>query len=332
MCAAYKALHRIQASSDINLNHILSFRLQKFLSVNSQCNSEVCRKMFKIILISILASLSQSAELNSRSCGIMSSSSGLIQGGQLSARVEFPWIVAIFMRTESEYKHKGSGSLITAKHVLAKAYSVASKDEDKKYRVQESDKLKLFFGTIKYEELSEIGAIMIDDVEKVIVHPQAHEHSDGVFDISDIAVIFLKDEILFSDFIRPICLKSFGEAPVVGENVYGVGYGDDETGKPSGERKHLVMTILSEKRCKRFYDDELANAQESKFFCTLSKDISTPCTDDSPLYAKSDGKWYLRGMSSAAMTHPNGTCRSFNPILYEDISGFVQWIENVLML
>lgn len=58
-------------------------------------------------------------------CGIMSASSSLIQGGQRSSAETFPWIASVLTRYQGATLYAGSGSLISDRHVLCAANSVA---------------------------------------------------------------------------------------------------------------------------------------------------------------------------------------------------------------
>lgn len=58
-------------------------------------------------------------------CGIMSASGGLIQGGLKTGAETFPWITSLFTKYHGASLYAGSGSLISERHVLCAANSVA---------------------------------------------------------------------------------------------------------------------------------------------------------------------------------------------------------------
>lgn len=62
---------------------------------------------------------------SSQGCGVMSISANLIQGGYDSGRESFPWLVNIFTKYEGASLYAGSGSLISNRHILCAANSVA---------------------------------------------------------------------------------------------------------------------------------------------------------------------------------------------------------------
>lgn len=58
-------------------------------------------------------------------CGTMSSSTGLIQGGYKTEAASFPWICSLFTKYHGASLYAGSGSLISDRHILSAANSVA---------------------------------------------------------------------------------------------------------------------------------------------------------------------------------------------------------------
>lgn len=62
---------------------------------------------------------------NATTCGVMSTSTGLVQGGFKSEREAFPWLVNIFTKYLAATLYAGSGSLISDRHILCAANSVA---------------------------------------------------------------------------------------------------------------------------------------------------------------------------------------------------------------
>lgn len=79
-------------------------------------------------MLCIINSLSATDDGNwaqNKSCGLMSSSESLIQGGSKSERESFPWLANIFTKYSGSSLYAGSGSLISDRHILCAANSVA---------------------------------------------------------------------------------------------------------------------------------------------------------------------------------------------------------------
>lgn len=263
-------------------------------------------------------------------CGIISGPTGLIQGGNFSRRHEFPWIAIIAVESHGLKIHKGSGSLISSRHVIVKARAVSILDDTQKWIPVSPEKVEIFLGTTKFGDLSDAGALKVG-VQKIQNYPNARKISSS-FSIFNFAVVTLDQNVTFNDFIRPICLwniESDFENEIIGKVAYAVGYGVDKNGIVSLTRKHVSITIIDDSTCRYDYKYELEQGKESKFFCILGTDDNNngPCHYDSQLYIKVQSTWYLKGiLCSARMYLGNKICAVSYPILVEDISSYVEWI------
>lgn len=77
------------------------------------------------LLISAVSLEDAIQESKAATCGRMSSSAGLIQGGYKTQRETFPWMANVFTKYLGATLYAGSGSLISDRHVLCAANSVA---------------------------------------------------------------------------------------------------------------------------------------------------------------------------------------------------------------
>lgn len=192
------------------------------------------------------------------------------------------------------------------------------------YIAYEGEDLRVIFGSSRYNKSSEPGALLIDGVSKVVLHPNAAGMKPRVFNI---ALIFLKESVPFSNLIFPVCLQNTQEN-ILGKTVYAAGFGVDHTGGISGKKKHVPMVVLDDSTCQKFYQDTLKRGKASKFFCARGNGFQTPCRFDKPLYIKIGDRWFLQAMSSMFKTFKSTkACRPRAPVLYEDISSLTEWIE-----
>lgn len=85
--------------------------------------------MFKLLFVVFALKLVSGAENEIDepvdNCGIMSASSGLIQGGKQTGAATFPWVASLFTKYHGASLYAGSGSLISDRHILCAANSVA---------------------------------------------------------------------------------------------------------------------------------------------------------------------------------------------------------------
>ncbi|KAG5673269.1 hypothetical protein PVAND_003330 [Polypedilum vanderplanki] len=286
----------------------------------------------------IAAINSNNSSLSSAICGIMSESHGLIQGGQLSNRDQFPWITNIFTKPTRDfgtYLFAGTGTLITNRHVVCAANSVAYEnyleetntlDPLKPYIAYSGKNIKLKLGAKNYKDnVNEADALVINSVQKVKLHPHLRGNKPR---IANIAILRIRQAITFTQFIKPACVynnNNGDNALTKNENalLYAVGHGLDQTGTLSFMRKQTQMTMQSDEICKRFFKNSF---KSDLFFCAKGNDFNTPCRHDKMLYEKINGQWYLRAMSSMFKIFRNNTCSLNAPVLYEDISPYSNWI------
>lgn len=291
-----------------------------------------------IFFIFISVKKNSAAHINQdhESCGIMSESAGLVQGGEKSKAVQFPWITTIFTRYMGVYLFAGSGSIISSKHVLCAANSVAHEnydeetgelDEKDNYIPYVGQNVKLILGSINYKGLNESYSQTINRVDKVILHPNLKGTKPR---IANIAILKLKTPINFTQYIKPVCLWSFDNSRAISNQqiFYAVGYGVDDSGSVSIIRKHMALTKQNDEFCKRFYRKGFRSGD---FFCAKGNG-ETPCKNDKPLYTKIDGQWYLKAMSSMFRIFKNNTCSLRAPVLYEDLGLYSSWIQQQVLL
>lgn len=272
----------------------------------------------------------------------MSSSAGLVQGGVFSSTSQFPWITNIFTRFNGVYLYAGSGTLISQKHVLCGANSVAYENYLKgrnvlnpaqNYIAYEGKDVKLLFGAERYKGFEEPNALVIETIKDVILHPDLKGTKPRT---ANIAILRLSSGISFTPFIRPACVWD-GENNIVGDHefnkLYAVGYGNDDSGSISIRRKHISMAFTSDTICKWFYRKVFEKLPENAdFFCARGNGNETPCKNDKALYVKADdGQWYLRAMSSMFKIFRNNTCSKKAPVLYEDLSPYSVWINQIVL-
>ena len=183
--------------------------------------------------------------------------------------------------------------------------------------------MRMLFGASNYKKTDEPGTVLIDGASKVELHPDAAGNKPRTFNI---ALIFLKESVQFSNVIFPVCLQNSLD-DVLGKTVYAAGFGVDDSGNLSGKKKHVAMVVLDDASCQKFYRDTLQRGKASKFFCARGNGVSTPCRYDKPLYIKIGDRWFLQAMSSMFKTFKSTrACRPRAAVLYEDISILSEWI------
>jgi secreted trypsin-like serine protease len=258
-------------------------------------------------------------------CGIMSSSSGLIQNGEFSSRSEFPWMASINDHTSL---YNSSGALISRKHVVTRAGAVGKWNDDKtKLTAFETSRFKIYLGSLQH-----VSNQNVFNAQEIILHPNIKNIDETP--TNNIAIISLSSSVEFSDFIRPVCLWAISDLNLVRKPpTFAVGYGKDENGIETNVRKHAKVTLMDQNECEQKYSTWYKNfLSENKAFCVIGNENGSPCDFDTCLFVKFFGKWYLRGIILGKFPYPNGSCYvgPSYPFLYHDTAKNVDWIKNII--
>jgi len=267
-------------------------------------------------------------------CGVMNQSTGLIADGNYSTREQFPWEVLIYKKfVDGKFSFKGSGSLITSKHVLTSASMVCStKFGSHKFILSSPALLKLVLGALNIDEASNEGSKEIngDQITKIILHPNAGYNPL----IASFAIILMNVTITRSSFIIPVCLwpTTDNVSDIQDRKAFAVGYGEDENGKLSGTKKHAIMVINNQTYCEVYWKPQLAKVKESRFFCAQAQAKGTACYRDNSIYIKHNSFWFLRGVLNDVKASANGICSNEKPALYEDVAFYREWVQSQISL
>ena len=258
-------------------------------------------------------------------CGIMSSSQSLIQGGRQSSRENFPWTVATYIQGT----YFSTGTLISDKHIISTGLSVASLDSiSQRYVARNPSEFKMIFGVSNLDDAG-VSGFTIDGAAAVIVHPSIRH---GYPRIANVGIIVLRNRVRFNQYVSPACLPT--EAIKVdeyeGRNAFAVGWGQTDTGLDSKVKNYAAVKIRSQSDCEYFWNENLRQTVSSRFFCAGGDGRESACYRDQPLYLKSEGRWVLRGLIAIAYGTPDNRCDLRQPVLYEDIGQYYNWIKTII--
>ncbi|KAL3286007.1 hypothetical protein HHI36_000521 [Cryptolaemus montrouzieri] len=267
---------------------------------------------------------------NTSTCG--AHFSPRIFGGVAVELDEFPWTVLIFIK--SKYTLEGDlcgGALISERYILTAAHCVPKHGSSKIKAVRlgeynkdsDDDCIRTKFETVCLPSPpKDVG------VEKVIIH----EKFNPIERKYDIALLRLKEDIVYTDYIRPICLPVTAEEKrktYYGQNLTVAGWGKTENGTSSSIKLKVELPVVPYEECKELFSE--VNKQISKNeICAGGQLNKDSCRGDSgsPLMVisideKGDSRWYAAGVVSWG-THKCGLEKW--PGVYTKVSRYIGWI------
>ncbi|XP_054259697.1 venom protease-like [Macrosteles quadrilineatus] len=271
------------------------------------------------------SSQSQTGGSSTARCGkntIAAAVGDRIVGGQDAALGEWPWIAALGYTSSSRagLQWLCGGALVTNRHVITAAHCVVI-PQDKTLSVVRLGDLDLEEGVVD-------GASPVEvDVDRAIPHP--NYRSSGKTD--DIAVVRLKTQVQFNDFIQPICLPStsyFRSTSLTGQKPYVAGWGALFFRGPSTKALQQVdVSITAENVCRNAYSSQRGAVIDNRVLCA-SNPGKDACQGDSggPLMLGRDDTFYLIGVVS----YGKNCADPQYPGVYTRVSSFINWINNNL--
>ncbi|XP_072946360.1 chymotrypsin-like elastase family member 2A isoform X2 [Epargyreus clarus] len=259
----------------------------------------------------------------------------LIVAGQLSKPGDWPWHVAIYKRDRANIKYICGGTLISKAVVLTAAHCVTLTGVPVVPEI-----LSVILG--KYNLIGGDLETQEREVLSVIAH---EDFAPKRFLENDIALLKLKSEATYSDYVQPACIwysQAYERLPT--NKVFGtvVGWGFDQTDTLSTQLQQSSMPKISDAKCIKknplFYGNVLNN---NKKFCAGYANGTSACNGDSgggfvvfvPDTAKDDapnaqGSWYVRGIVSMTASRKDvAICDPHQYVVFTDVAKYTGWIK-----
>lgn len=184
---------------------------------------------------------------------------GLIVGGEVAKRGEFPHLAAIGWTSFGEIDWKCGGSLISEYFVLTAAHCSS------------------FYGIVP--DIVRLGVhnlVKQDDyaqpqdyrISNIIVHPD-YRHSSNYYDV---ALIRLNSQVIFTKFVRPACF--WQNQSINSTKTIATGWGQlDFDGDRSDELRKVSLNVLDNVHCQQLYESskKLRNGIVNSQLCAGSK-------------------------------------------------------------
>uniref|UniRef100_A0A182IP09 Uncharacterized protein n=1 Tax=Anopheles atroparvus TaxID=41427 RepID=A0A182IP09_ANOAO len=243
--------------------------------------------------------------------------------GQHSPKGQFPWAVPVFIDQGASKKPKYiCGSTIISKNHLVTAGHCMYEDN----KERQATDLLTAPGMYNIDNFFETD-IQMGYVASIVVHPDYYTDDYGKTE-NDIALMVLRQTIIYNDLVRPICLWNGNDniEDIVGLTGYVSGWGVTENGsakKPS----YVNAKVVAKNECRRKLGSIFS---EKEMFCADGNG-SVPCTGDSGsgLVLKQGSRFYIRGIVSIGQFDPiTLLCDTGKYVVYTDIAPFRFWLKN----
>ncbi|KAF2898008.1 hypothetical protein ILUMI_08173 [Ignelater luminosus] len=253
-----------------------------------------------------------------------------IYGGTEASIGEFPWLALL---ESNENGFICGGVLINNRYVLTAAHCID--DTIVSVRLGEHD-----LGAEEDCEGDTPGLGYCSDnpvdveVEERIMHKLYDPNNEqNVHD--DIALIRLKKEIAYTNFIKPICLPLSSElkhATFTGEKVSVAGWGKVENGEPSDIKLKVEVPIVSNEDCVKYFIESGIEITKTQI-CAGGEKGKDSCEGDSggPLMYRDttadEENWVCVGVVSYGI----GRCGSeHQPGVYTRVAEYLPWIFDTI--
>ncbi|GAB6024709.1 Mannan-binding lectin serine protease 1 [Chamberlinius hualienensis] len=247
---------------------------------------------------------------------------GKIVGGEEVAKGAHPWLALISGDIPKHGKRPSKvfcgGALISNHWVVTAAHCLRAIKSH-----QDASHLKIKLG--KHDRTVTDIYEKVSSIEKYKVHPH---FDDSSFD-NDIALIKLKDRVVYSNYILPICLPKKGfmtkfyKGQMNKAAGYVAGWGQlKEAGLQPNELRAVNLPLVDQDTCKK---STSATVTENMFCAGYKQSAGDACKGDSggPFEMVDSKKLYLAGIVSWG----EGCARPAKYGFYTKVENFIDFIQ-----
>ncbi|KAB0800603.1 hypothetical protein PPYR_06343 [Photinus pyralis] len=251
-------------------------------------------------------------------------------GGKVAELDEFPWmaILEYSKAKQSDSSFHCSGALISNRYVLTAAHCITA------YRAEQWELRSVRLGEHTLQNKTDCNPFYCTKdpvnvpVEELITHELFDPNS--VSSANNIALIRLQQEVVFTDFIHPICLPPTDNTDYTGLNMLISGWGQTEHVPKSGEKLKLRIQVTTQEKCITTY--RLANVElKEGQICAGGVKGEDSCLGDGGgplmLFNQTASTYFVAGIT----TFGNADCGTEDwPSVYTKVVNYIPWINSKL--
>ncbi|XP_017031220.1 melanization protease 1 [Drosophila kikkawai] len=259
-----------------------------------------------------------------------------VVGGVETGKREFPWMALIEYTKPGNVKgHHCGGSLINNRYVLTAAHCVSAIPSDWQLtgvRLGDWDTTTNPDCTTEKNGQQDCNDPYVDNpVVERIPHPQYPGNARD--QLNDIALLRLRDEVKFSDFISPVCLPSLASQRddiFLGRKVVVAGWGRTENSFTANIKLKAELDPVPLRDCNERYSSQRRTVTSNQM-CAGGVEGVDSCRGDSggPLlledYHEGYANYYIAGVVSYGPT-PCGL--KGWPGVYTRVAAYLDFIES----
>jgi len=254
-------------------------------------------------------------ENNDVQCGrsVLSKSARIVGGVVTDGAGVYPWQVYIKMLDRSQQYQISycGGSIINKRWIVTAAHCTSEGMTAKRLRIVLGE-----YDTSKKDSTEKEYA-----VSKVVNHPQYNTNSLK----NDISLLKTTKEIVYTDYIIPVCLPAPTQVANIGQGCIISGWGDTKNvNEADNILRNAKIPIISNKQCNSWLNDQVYDTNICAGYEAGGVDA---CQGDSggPLvcYQQDDTNWVLYGITSWG----DGCAKARKPGVYTRVSKYISWIN-----
>ncbi|XP_066517439.1 suppressor of tumorigenicity 14 protein homolog [Hoplias malabaricus] len=276
-----------------------------FLCKNSECVNKVNAECDKV------DDCADKSDEENCDCGERPYKHNRIVGGQNADVGEWPWQVSLHFQTNG---HTCGASIISKQWLLSAAHCFAL--EGPIYHVPSN---WLTYSGMQDQEKDDSN-VQIREVKNIIIHQDYNTMTQD----NDIALLELKEPLVFSNTIHPVCLPSSSHVFPAGMPCWVTGWGAvREGGQISRVLQKAEVKIINDTVCDEVTEGQVTSRMLCSGFLTGGVDA---CQGDSggPLVCLSEANiWFQCGVVSWG----EGCARRNKPGVYTRLTKFRDWIR-----
>ncbi|XP_022211570.2 phenoloxidase-activating factor 1 [Drosophila obscura] len=238
-------------------------------------------------------------------------------GGEIIAKGRFPWLGALYEDNGPTLKYTCVVSVVSKRTVMTAAHCIHGK---------KALDIWAYVGRHDRNTHPEPGATLIR-ASRTITPAQ---YDGNPIPDSDVGLVVLDTAIVYTNYVRPICLWTARMGLPANEGDVGTvaGWGLDENAVETRYPKAVNVRVITRERCLK----EMSRAEDfitPNTMCAGNSNAHGPCLGDSGggLMIMRNGRWTIRGI--VALAPKKGLiCDLTQYVIYCDIAKHLTWIES----